>query len=162
MFGYTRHLRTALVLCAAVVAEGAAAAQAPPPPLQPPVANNQPGYRAKQIIGSKVSIQGNVAIGTVDDVVFADDGHVEYLVVVNDGKLVAVPWEAAKFNFEQRTAVVDITPERFKTIPTFTVERYPAFLAPTYRAEIYGFYGLKPRELRPLPFDKLPPPKKKF
>ena len=152
MLRSVRRLTPAFVLCAAIFAEGTATAQ------QPPVASAQPGYRAKQVLGAKMSIQGNIAIGTVDDIVFADDGHLEYLVVVNEGKLVAVPWEAARFNFEQRTAVVNITPDQFKVIPTFTVERYPTFLAPTYREEIYRFYGLKPRDLR-LPI--APPPKKK-
>ena len=67
----------------------------------------------KQVLGSKVSIENNVAIGTVDDLVFDDYGRVEYLIVQNEGKLVTVPWEAAKFNFEQRTAVVNITPQQF-------------------------------------------------
>ena len=67
----------------------------------------------KQVLGPKVSIENNVAIGTVDDLVFDDYGRVEYLIVQNEGKLVTVPWEAAKFNFEQRTAVVNITPQQF-------------------------------------------------
>jgi hypothetical protein len=153
MLQYVRRYSAVFFLCAAVFVESAAIAQERPP------ADSQPGYRAKQVIGSKMLIQGNVAIGTVDDIVFADDGHVEYLVVVNEGKLVAVPWEAAKFNFEQRTAVVNITQEQFRVIPTFTVERYPAFLAPTYRAQIYGYYGLKPRDFRGK--DVITPPVKK-
>jgi hypothetical protein len=155
MFRSVRRFAPAFVLSATLFAAGSAAAQAPRT-----TAESHPGYRAKQVLGAKMSIQGNIVIGTVDDIVFADDGHVEYLVVVNDGKLVAVPWEAAKFNFEQRTAVVNITPEQFKVIPTFTVERYPTFLAPTYREEIYRFYGLRPRELRGVPIPPPPPPKK--
>jgi hypothetical protein len=105
-------------------------------------------YRASSVLGSKVSIEGNVAIGTVDDIVFTDDGYLEYLIINNENKLVTVPWEAAKFNFEQRTAVVNITPERFKAVPTYTVEQYPTFAAPTYRVETYRYYGLTPRERR--------------
>ena len=105
-------------------------------------------YRAKSVLGSKVSIEGNVAVGTVDDIVFADDGYLEYLIVLNDNKLVTVPWEAAKFNFEKRTAVVNITPERFKVIPTYTVDQYPVFSTPRYRVETYKYYGLTPAEER--------------
>jgi PRC-barrel domain len=156
MLRNVRRFTPALVLCAAALAQSTAPAQPPPP--RPTGADSQPGHRAKQVIGAKISIQGNVVIGTVDDIVFADDGHVEYLLVVNDGKLVTVPWAAATFNFEQRTAVVDIPVDRFKLIPTFTVDRYPTFLAPTYREEIYKHYGLRPRDFRPPP---PPPPKKK-
>lgn len=109
---------------------------------QPPIQT----YRAKSVLGSKVIIEGNVAVGTVDDIVFADDGYLEYLIILNDNKLVTVPWEAAKFNFEKRTAVVNITPERFKVIPTYSIDQYPVFSTPKYRVETYKYYGLTPAE----------------
>jgi hypothetical protein len=105
-------------------------------------------YRAKEVLGSKVSIEGNVSIGRVDDIVFDGDGYVEYLIVDNEGKLVTVPWEAAKFNFKERSAMVNITPDQFKQVPTYTVEKYPVFTAPTYRTDTYRYYGLTPRERR--------------
>src|SRR4051812_40049592 len=40
-------------------------------------------YRVKQLLGTKVSIAGDLTIGTVDDVVFSDAGQVEYLIVAN-------------------------------------------------------------------------------
>jgi hypothetical protein len=95
-------------------------------------------------------IQGDTAIGTVDDLVFDDAGNLEYLIVESGGKLVTVPFEAARFNVEKRTAVLAITPEQYRLIPTFTVTTYPSFYAPTYRMEVYKSYGLTPRELRRL------------
>jgi PRC-barrel domain len=102
-------------------------------------------YRVKQVLGSKVHIQGDLAIGTVDDVVFSDSGQVEYLIVANEGKLVTVPWEAAKFNFEKQTATINITQEKYREIPTYTVREYPVFFEPAYRTRAYGWYGLTPR-----------------
>jgi hypothetical protein len=99
----------------------------------------------KQVIGTKVSIKGDLSIGTVDDVVFNDQGQIEYLIVANDGKLVTVPWEAAKFNFEKQTATVSITQDQYKVIPTYTVREYPVFFEPTYRTRVYDWYGLRPR-----------------
>jgi PRC-barrel domain len=125
---------------ALLLAASVAQAQAPAAP-----AEGMAGYRAKQVLGSKVNIQGNLAIGTVDDIVFSDAGNVEYLIVQNEGKLVTVPWEAAKFNFEQRTAVVNLTQDQFRLIPTYTVDRYPNFWTPAYQAETYKFYNLTPR-----------------
>jgi hypothetical protein len=92
-----------------------------------------------------VSITGDLNIGTVDDIVFNDAGQVEYLVVANEGKLVTVPWEAAKFNFEKRVATVNITQEKFRAIPTYTVTEYPTYFEPTYRTRVYGYFGLTPR-----------------
>jgi hypothetical protein len=105
-------------------------------------------FRAKDVLGGQVSIAGNVSIGKVDDIVFDPDGYIEFLIIENQGKLVTVPWEAAKFNFKERTAMINITAEQFRTVPTYTVERYPEFTAPTYRADTYRYYGLTPRERR--------------
>ena len=102
-------------------------------------------YRMKQLLGTKVSIRGDLSIGTVDDVVFSDAGQVEYLIVANDSKLVTVPWAAAKFNFEKQTATLEISQDQYRTIPTYTVREYPVFFEPTYRTQVYGWYGLKPR-----------------
>jgi PRC-barrel domain len=102
-------------------------------------------YRVKQVLGAKVSIKGDLAIGTVDDVVFNDQGQIEYLIVNNESKLVTVPWEGAKFNFEKQTATVNITQEQYRAIPTYTVREYPVFFEPTYRTRVYEWYGLRPR-----------------
>jgi hypothetical protein len=105
-------------------------------------------YRAKEVLGGTVSIDGNVSIGKVDDIVFDANGTVEYLIVDNNGKFVTVPWEAARFNFKERTAFVNITPEQFQRVPTYSAEQYPVFSAPTYRVETYKYYGVTPRERR--------------
>lgn len=142
--------RSAFAFAVGLAAAGTAVAQ--PPAAQPPA--GQPGaaapaaFRVKQVLGTKVSIQGNLAIGTVEDIVVSDAGDVEYLIVNNDNKLVTVPWSAATFNFEKQTAVVNLSAAQFKTIPTFTVTTYPAFLTPAYRTEVYKAYGLTPGQLR--------------
>ena len=139
---------------------GTLAAQQPvqqPPVRVQPTQPGQPGqpvqtaettYRAKQVLGSKIMIQNNTAVGTVDDIVFDSAGNLEYLIVANEGKMVSVPWDAAKFDVKSQTAVLNITPEVYKTIPTFTATTYPDFWAPTYRTTTYKYYGITPRELR--------------
>jgi hypothetical protein len=145
-------------LSCCLAASGASFGFAAPPPDRPaPLPPERPAaaapertpavqtYKARSILGTKVSIQGNIAIGTVDDIVFGDDGYIDYLMVVNDGKYVTVPWEAAKFDFDKRTALVEIPQDRYKEIPTFTAETWPNFYEPTYREKIYTYYGVKPR-----------------
>ena len=139
---------------------GSALAQPPQPPPPPrgadpvpvrpgtspaPAADSVQAYRVKDVLGTKVSIKGDLSIGTVDDIVFSDNGQVEYLVVANDGKLVTVPWEAAKFDFGKRAATLNITPEQFRAIPTYTAREYPTYFEPEYRTRVYGWYGLRPR-----------------
>lgn len=107
-------------------------------------------YRAKQVLGTKILIDGDTAVGTVEDLVFDDAGNLEYLIVENDGKLFTVPFEAAKFNLEKKMAVLSLTAEQYKVLPTYTPTTYPSFYTPTYRTEVYKYYGLTPRELRRL------------
>lgn len=114
-----------------------------------PVATASHHIRAKQVLGTKILIANNTAIGTVEDLVFDDAGNLEYLVVSTDAnKLVSVPWDAAKWDLEKKVGTLGITVEQYKTIPTFTATTYPSFYTPTYRTETYKFYGLTPRELR--------------
>jgi hypothetical protein len=105
-------------------------------------------YRAKQILGTKIMIQNNTAIGTVDDIVFDAAGNLEYLIVAHEGKMVTVPWDAARFELKSQTAVVNIAPEVYKTLPTYTTTTYPDFFVPTYRTTTYKYFNLTPRELR--------------
>jgi hypothetical protein len=138
---------------------GIPATPEPPPgtranPAQPatgaqPAAGAVTTYRAKQILGSKIILNDKTGVGTVDDIVFDNAGNLEYLIVSNaDGKMVSVPWDAARWDVKSQTATLTITPEVYKTIPTFTTTTYPDFWAPTYRTQVYKYYGLTPRELR--------------
>lgn len=152
-----------LTCAAAMISASFVFAEDAPPPKEAPAAEAapeqpaQPGqkdpnvvhYRAKQIIGSKVNIEGNTAVGTVDDVVFDEHGNVDYLIVAkDDASLVTVPWDAAAFNVETRVATLQITPQKFQAVPTYTVKRYPVFGAPRYRSQVYTYYGLTPGQER--------------
>jgi hypothetical protein len=112
-------------------------------------AANVPTYRAKQIIGSKLAIQGNASAGTVDDIVLDEHGNVDYLIVATaDGQLVTVPWDAAVYNADKRVATVQITPDNFKQVPTYTAQQYPVYSTPAYRTQVYQAYGLTPGQAR--------------
>jgi len=118
----------------------------------PPATDDRSGgaLRARSILGSKMSLRGGTSIGTVEDIVFNRDGAIDYLLVRNEGKYVVVPWNAAKFDFGRRTATVNITQEQFRQVPTYTQERLPNFYAPTFRQQVYGYYGLRPGQERRL------------
>ena len=135
--------KTFLTAALAVFAAATAAAQTPTPVQG---ANSQ--FRAKQILGTSIMIQGNTAVGTVDDLVFDEAGNLEYLIVANEGKLSTVPWEAAKFDLEKKMAVLPLTAAQYGVIPTYTTTTYPSYYTPAYRTQMYKFYNLTPRELR--------------
>ena len=113
--------------------------------------DGQPHFRAKEILGSQVRIDGDTEVGTVDDIVLDQDGNVDYLIVVNDdNRFVTIPWDAAQFNAEKRLAVVHIAPEKYREIPVYTPERYPVFSTPAYRLKTYQYFGLTPAQERRL------------
>jgi len=135
----------ALACCLAATGASVCQAAAPVERAADRDARDSHSLRAKTILGSKVSIEGGTNVGTVEDIVFDNDGTVDYVVVDHDGKYVTVPWEAAKFDYGRRTAVINITPERFREVPTYTSEAYPNYYEPAYREKIYSYYGVKPR-----------------
>src|SRR5689334_15179055 len=105
----------------------------------------RPHFRAKQVLGSKVTIEDNMSVGTVDDIVIDSDGNVDYLIVVNDdNQYVTIPWDAAQFNAEKRLATVQITPAKYQKIPVYTTDQYPTFSTPAYRTQTYQYFGLTP------------------
>lgn len=111
--------------------------------------DEQPHFRAKQILGAKVNLQGDTSVGTVDDIVLDENGNVDYLIVINgEQRLVTVPWDAIRFNLDQRVATVHIAPKAFQQVPTYTAQQYPAFSTPAYRNQIYQSYGLTPGQQR--------------
>lgn len=61
-----------------------------------------------------------------------------------------VPWDAAKFDYRQRTATIEITPARYQATPRSTTTTYPQFFTPTYRTEVYRYSGLTPGQMRRL------------
>ncbi len=156
----TRRLAAVAVLVSAVSVS--AQPPAPLPPATSPPATVLPGtapgaterdyaptpYRAKEVLGSKVLLGATQTVGVIDDIVFSEVGQIEYLIVADAGKLVTVPWDAAKFDMKARTATLTITPQVYQTIPTYTVTTYPAFYTPAYRTATYRYYGIAPGEYR--------------
>lgn len=141
-------LRTGIAFALLATSMGIVIAQVREPVQKAPKSDSHASLRAKSIIGSKVHLQGNSQAGTIEDIVFDDEGVIDYFIVSDGSKMVTVPWEAAKFNFEKRTAVINITEEQYRQIPTYTTERYPDFYTPTYRTQVYKYYGLTPGQER--------------
>jgi hypothetical protein len=128
-----------------------------------PAALPEQAFRVKGVLGTRVSVQGNASVGVIDDLVFDQDGQIEYALVLDQGKYVTVPWQAVKFAATAAqpgavapaatvpmAATIAITPEQYRVIPTFTATTYPSFFTPAYRTQVYQYYGLTPRDRRVL------------
>lgn len=75
--------------------------------------------RLSMVIGGAVQIANGVSVGKIEDVVLNDSGCIAYVVVVYRDQYVAIPWSVATVDFGRRIVTVDITEERFATVPTF-------------------------------------------
>jgi len=133
------------------------AAVSPPAAAQGPVRGAAQGTanaaawtagRVRNLIGSRAVLDNNTAAGTVEDIVYDPNGQIDYLVVGNDGKLMTVPWQAARYNAEQKVTTITATPQVWQAVPTYTTTTYPDFYAPTYQQQIYKVYGLTPGQAR--------------
>ena len=114
-----------------------------------PNASGGLSYRAKELIGANVNLDGGTSAGTIEDIVIDDNGNVEFLIVSTaERQLVAIPWAASRYDARQRVVFVTLAPERFRQLPTFVAGRYPIFTAPAYRTQVYGFFGLQPGQRR--------------
>ena len=97
------YVGSAFALVVAIAADNLVTAQEN---AEPPSDGGQ-HYRAKQILGAKVGLEGSSAVGIVDDIVLDEHGNVDYLLVITSSeKLVTVPWDVTRFNVEKRFAVV--------------------------------------------------------
>lgn len=146
MLGNAFRSSVGVVLLTASI--GVVTSQERDPVQKTPKSAVESSLRAKSILGAKVHLQGDASAGTIEDIVFDEEGVIDYFIVSDGSKLVTVPWEAAKFNFQKRTAVINITQEQYRQIPTYTTERYPDFYTPTYRTQVYKAYNLTPAQER--------------
>ncbi len=142
-------LPTCLLMTAVVIAQAPQPANPAKPATGTDASTDTPhAYRAKNLLGMSVQARGEQTVGTVDDIILSDDGRVDYLIVSKNGKLVTVPWEAAKFNFDKKTTTIPLTTEQYQAIPTYTTDQYPSYYTPTYRQQVYKWYDMTPNQWR--------------
>jgi PRC-barrel domain len=109
-----------------------------------------PMRRLSAILGTTVQLQGGGTFGKVEDFVVNDNGCIEYVIIVADDRYVAVPFRAARIDFERRTFGLDLDRERLREVPTFTRDRYPDLSAGSeYRQRLDTFFRLPPDRSRP-------------
>jgi hypothetical protein len=99
-------------------------------------------HRARDLLGVQIRLRDGYSVGTVSDIVFNDDGYLEYLVVETEGRDALVPWSAARLNFESRAATLDVPRARWRDVPAFPRDRWPDLGDPGYRARISGYFGV--------------------
>ncbi|MCJ2015601.1 PRC-barrel domain-containing protein [Methylobacterium sp. J-076] len=99
--------------------------------LAKPVVSRTTAFRLDDLLGSEVRTPGNVALGSVDDIVMGlEGGRIAYLVVARGGVLglgqhhVAVPWDRFKITPNLNILVLDTTRDGMDRAPQIIGGRF--------------------------------------
>jgi len=104
--------------------------------------------RISSVVGARVLAQGDLTVGTIEDVVFSEDGCIDFLVVAREDKFVLVPFRAARLDFEHRRAFIELPRERFMQVQSFTKDRWPNISDRRFVENLRTTFGLPPGQER--------------
>lgn len=103
------------------VAPGTVAPGQPVPGQLPATLDTQgaagPVFRGSMIIGSPVDMTGGAQLGTVQDLVLAPTGCLEYAVVAYQNQFIPIPWDLVNFEPGRRILQVNIDAARIRELP---------------------------------------------
>ena len=99
--------------------------------------------RLSMVIGGAVRIANGVSVGKIEDVVLNDGGCIDYAVVAYRDQYVAIPWSAVTVDFPQRIVTVDITEERFATVPTFRRDEFSFLTKTEFTRKVHSVFDGK-------------------
>jgi sporulation protein YlmC with PRC-barrel domain len=115
--------------------------------LAKPVASRTTAFRSDELLGSEVRTPGNVALGSVDDIVMSpESGKIAYLVVARGGvfgigeRHVAVPWDHFKVTPNLNILVLDTSKDGMDQAPRIIEGRFvkaEPFAQQTAKADAY-------------------------
>ena len=115
--------------------------------LAKPVAARTTAFRSDELLGSEVRTPGNVALGSVDDIVMGpESGKIAYLVVARGGvfgigeRHVAVPWDHFKVTPNLNILVLDTSKDGMDQAPRIIEGRFvkaEPFAQQTAKADAY-------------------------
>jgi hypothetical protein len=109
-------------------------------------------YRADNILGAKVENKQGMYLGKVEDLVFGEDGHINYLILAEGGflgmggRLIPIPWSGADVGKTvslvsvDRVVYVDVTKERLATAPSFGRDEWNQFAKADFKQKVHAYY----------------------
>ncbi len=96
---------------------------------------------ARNLIGTTVENKCGEALGTVEDIVFSDNGRVRYFVLLPAGQcecLVPVPWKEAKLR--NNRLVLDVDKAKFQDAPSFARNDWQRLYDPEWDRQVNSYY----------------------
>jgi sporulation protein YlmC with PRC-barrel domain len=110
-------------------------------------------YRADNILGAKVEDKQGAYLGKVDDLVFGEDGHINYLILAEGGflgmggRLIPIPWSGVdevgrtvSLMSVDRVVHLDVSKERLATAPSFGRDEWNQFAKADFKQKVHAYY----------------------
>ncbi|MBI4830917.1 MAG: PRC-barrel domain-containing protein [Candidatus Lindowbacteria bacterium] len=98
-------------------------------------------FQASKLIGRTVRNEQGEKFGSVEELLFADDGHIRYLVLAGEAdKLVPIPWSAVKSGIREDAVIFNISRSRFDSAPTFGRNEWQRFDDPEWNKKVHAYY----------------------
>lgn len=115
--------------------------------------------RANTLLGAKVTLRER-GLGEVADLVFSEEGCIDFLVVRAGSDYVVVPWSVVTFSPERRAVVVnaDVTRERLRGV-IIQEGRWPNLYGPEFSRglrSVRGERAVRPRHRGVAPEERRP------
>jgi sporulation protein YlmC with PRC-barrel domain len=106
---------------------------------------------AGSLSGDKVRNNAGEHLGKVDEIMIdVPTGKVAYAVLSFGGvlgmgsKLFAVPWSALILDEDEKDFVLNVDKQMLENAPGFDKDNWPDMGDPTWRGQIYNYYGAEP------------------
>lgn len=103
-----------------------------------------------EVVGVNVKNQANEDLGEITEVMLDKvSGRVAYLVLESGsflglgGKLIALPWNAVRYDGNKECFILDIDKEKIKEAPGFDPDNWPDMADRTWGETVSQYYGAK-------------------
>jgi PRC-barrel domain len=87
--------------------------------------SQSPVRRVSALIGSAVELQAGGKFGEIEDLIINDEGCIDFLVVVFEDKLIAIPFGVTRVDFGRRVVFIDVERELLLRAPSFARKQFP-------------------------------------
>lgn len=94
---------------------------------RPPEETRSPSQVGKvsTVIGASVQLKAGGAFGKIDDIIIDDQGCIDFVIVVFEDKLFAIPFSITRVDFAKRVVTLDTERELLLRAASFTRTKFP-------------------------------------
>lgn len=123
-------------------------------------------HKASDLIGQDVYSQQGKDLGEIQNLVIAQDGQVQYIILSRGGiagvgeSLVPVPWQAANLQQRQDRLTASISEQQLQNAPAFDNDHWAQINNPGYEQRVHSYFGTQPQQknnyAKPYPEQRVP------